>query len=69
MLFNPRKLELPTPDQALKGRTEQWFTLADDHVVLDAPVVTNADNIPEGFEFPELKVFREKNNSSFIQSL
>ena len=50
MLFNRRKLELPTPEQALKGRTEQWFTLAEDHVVLDAPVVTNADNIPEGFE-------------------
>ena len=28
MLFNRRKLELPTPDQALKGRTEQWFTPA-----------------------------------------
>jgi peptide-methionine (S)-S-oxide reductase len=50
VLFNRRKLELPTPEQALKGRTEQWFTLAEDHVVLDAPVVTNADNIPEGFE-------------------
>jgi peptide-methionine (S)-S-oxide reductase len=50
VLFNRRKLELPTPDQALKGRTEQWFTLAEDHVVLDAPVVTNADNIPEGYE-------------------
>ena len=50
MLFNRRKLEMPTPEQALKGRTEQWFTLAEDHVVLDAPVVTNADNIPEGFE-------------------
>jgi peptide-methionine (S)-S-oxide reductase len=50
VLFNRRKLEMPTPDQALKGRTEQWFTLAERHVVLDAPVVTNADNIPEGYE-------------------
>ena len=50
MLFNRRKLEMPTPDQALKGRTEQWFTLAEHHVVLDTPVVTNADNIPEGYE-------------------
>ena len=50
MLFNRRKLEMPTPDQALRGRTEQWFTLAEHHVVLDTPVVTNADNIPEGFE-------------------
>ena len=50
MLFNRRKLEIPTPEQALKGRTEQWYTLAEHHVVLDAPVVTNASNIPEGFE-------------------
>ena len=50
MLFNRRKLEMPTPDQALKGRTEQWFTLAEHHVVLDAPVVTNESNIPKGFE-------------------
>jgi peptide-methionine (S)-S-oxide reductase len=50
VLFNRRKLEIPTPEQALKGRTEQWYTLAEHHVVLDAPVVTNASNIPEGFE-------------------
>ena len=50
MLFNRHKLEIPTPDQALKGRTEQWFTLRDQHVVLGTPVVTNQDNIPEGFE-------------------
>ena len=50
MLFNRHKLEIPTPDQALKGRTEQWFTLRDEHVVLGTPVVTNQDNIPEGFE-------------------
>lgn len=50
MLFNRHKLEIPTPDQALKGRTEQWFTLRDQHLVLGTPVVTNQDNIPEGFE-------------------
>ena len=53
MLFNRRKLELPTPEQALKGRTEQWFTLAEDHVVLDAPVVTKdnvAEYLPTAFE-------------------
>jgi peptide-methionine (S)-S-oxide reductase len=50
VLFNRHKLEIPTPDQALKGRTEQWFTLRDQHVVLGTPVVTNQDNIPEGFE-------------------
>ena len=50
MLFNRRKLEMPTADQALKGRAEQWFTLRDRHVVLDAPVVTDESNIPEGYE-------------------
>ena len=50
MLFNRHKLEIPTPDQALRGRTEQWFNLAEEHLVLGTPLVTNADNIPEGFE-------------------
>ena len=50
MLFNRHKTELPAADQALKGRTEQWFTIAEDHVVLDAPVVTPEAAIPEGFE-------------------
>ena len=50
MLFNRHKLEIPTDDQALRGRTEQWFTLSDQHLVLDAPLVTNASNIPDGFE-------------------
>ena len=48
MLFNRRKLEIPTADQALAGRTEQWFTVAERHRVLDAPVVT--DEVPDGFE-------------------
>ena len=50
MLFNRRKLEIPTDDQALRGRTEQWFTLSERHLVLDAPLVTNASDIPDGFE-------------------
>ena len=48
MLFNRHKSEIPTPDQALPGRSEQWFAVADRHRVLDAPVVT--DEVPEGFE-------------------
>jgi peptide-methionine (S)-S-oxide reductase len=48
VLFNRHKLEIPTPDRALKGRSEQWFSIAEKHRVLDAPVVT--DDIPEGFE-------------------
>jgi peptide-methionine (S)-S-oxide reductase len=50
VLFNRRKLEMPTPEQTLKGRAEQWFSLPDRHRVLDAPLVTDETNIPEGFE-------------------
>ena len=50
MLFNRHKLEIPSEDQALAGRAEQWFSIADRHRVLDAPVVTDESNIPEGFE-------------------
>lgn len=38
---------LPTADEALRGRDEQWFTLGD-HVVLGTPVVT--DDVPDGLE-------------------
>ena len=48
MLFNRRKLEIPTEDQALKGRSEQWFSIADKHRVLDAPVAT--DEVPAGYQ-------------------
>jgi peptide-methionine (S)-S-oxide reductase len=48
MLFSRHKSTLPTPEQALAGRTEQWFAVADRHRVLDAPVVT--DEVPEGLE-------------------
>ena len=50
MLFNRRNLELPTPEQALKGRTEQWFSLAEKHLVLGTPLVTDETNIPDGYE-------------------
>ena len=50
MLFNRHKLEIPTADQALPGRTDQPFRLADRHRVLDAPLVTDDSNIPEGYE-------------------
>ena len=52
MLFNRHKLEIPTADQALAGRAEQWFKLADKHVVLGTPVVTDESNIPDGYDWP-----------------
>ena len=48
MLFSRHKTELPTADQALAGREQPWFSIADKHKVLDAPVVT--DEVPEGLE-------------------
>ncbi|MDP9820617.1 peptide-methionine (S)-S-oxide reductase MsrA [Nocardioides massiliensis] len=50
MLFNRNKSTLPTPEEALPGRTERWFNLRDEHVVLKTPVVTDETNIPAGFE-------------------
>jgi len=50
VLFNRHKLEMPTEDQALTGRAEQWFDLPERHTVLDAPLVTDDSNIPDGFE-------------------
>jgi len=49
VLFH-RKQEMPTPEQALPGRAERWFSIADKHLVLDAPVVTDESNIPDGFQ-------------------
>ena len=48
MFFTRTKSHLPEPGQALPGRDRQWFNLADKHVVLDAPVVT--DEVPDGYE-------------------
>jgi peptide-methionine (S)-S-oxide reductase len=47
-MFGRHKTTLPTADEALPGRTESPFPLADRHVVLDAPVRT--DEVPEGLE-------------------
>ena len=48
MLFNRHKNDIPSPDQALPGRSEPWFAVAERHRVLDAPVVT--DEVSEGLE-------------------
>ncbi|WP_193605088.1 peptide-methionine (S)-S-oxide reductase MsrA [Nocardioides dongkuii] len=48
MSFFTRKSELIAPDQALPGRTERPWHLAERHLVLDAPVVT--DEAPPGHE-------------------
>ena len=50
MLFNRRKLEIPTPDQALKGRTEQWFTARRASTACSTRRSSPTSNIPEGFE-------------------
>ena len=50
MLFSRHKLEIPSPDEALAGRAERWFNLAERHLVLDAPLVTDESNIPDGYE-------------------
>jgi peptide-methionine (S)-S-oxide reductase len=47
-MFGRHKTTLPTSDEALPGRAEAPFPLADRHVVLDAPVRT--DEVPEGHE-------------------
>ena len=47
-MFGRHKTTLPTADEALPGRAEPPSTLADRHVVLDAPVRT--DEVPEGLE-------------------
>jgi len=48
MLFSRAKSRIPSPDEALPGRDEPWFTVAPRHQVLDAPVIT--DEVPEGLE-------------------
>ena len=48
MFFTREKSTLPSADQALPGRANRPFTLAERHLVLDAPLVT--DEVPEGFE-------------------
>jgi peptide-methionine (S)-S-oxide reductase len=48
MRFSRTPSTVPTPDQTLPGRPAPWFRLADKHLVLDAPVVT--DEVPDGLE-------------------
>ncbi|HEY2878237.1 MAG TPA: peptide-methionine (S)-S-oxide reductase MsrA [Nocardioides sp.] len=47
-MFSRRSTTLPNADEALRGRDVRSFTVADKHVVLDAPVIT--DEVPEGYE-------------------
>ena len=48
MLFSRRHASLPAPGEALAGRPERPFRLADRHLVLGTPLVT--DEVPEGLE-------------------
>ena len=50
MLFNRLAQDIPTRDQALAGRADQPFRLSERHRVLDAPLVTDESNIPDGHE-------------------
>jgi peptide-methionine (S)-S-oxide reductase len=47
-MFSRHKTTLPTADEALSGRDARPFAIADRHLVLDAPVVT--DEVPAGYE-------------------
>jgi peptide-methionine (S)-S-oxide reductase len=47
-IFSRSKSTLPTAEEALGGRESRSFAVADKHVVLDAPVIT--DEVPEGYE-------------------
>ncbi len=47
-MFGRNKSQLVAPEDALRGRAERDFTLAERHRVLDAPLVT--DEVPDGFE-------------------
>jgi peptide-methionine (S)-S-oxide reductase len=48
VLFNRTKTTLPAPEDTLPGRPERRFGLAERHLVLDAPLVT--DEVPEGYD-------------------
>lgn len=45
MLFGRRKLQLPTPDEALPGREARIFTVPENHVILGTPI---EGVVPEG---------------------
>jgi peptide-methionine (S)-S-oxide reductase len=48
VFFTREKSTMPSADQALPGRPTRPFTLAERHLVLDAPLVT--DDVPDGLE-------------------
>lgn len=48
MFFTREQPALPSAEQALPGQAERWFTLAERHLALDAPLVT--DELPEGLD-------------------
>jgi peptide-methionine (S)-S-oxide reductase len=48
MLFNKFKSQIVDPENALPGRPERPFGLAERHRALDAPLVT--DEVPDGYE-------------------
>lgn len=47
-MFLSRKAEMVAPEQALPGRSERTFPLADKHLVLGTPLVS--EDIPDGYE-------------------
>ncbi len=47
-MFQRTKSSIPAPAEALAGRAERSFPLAEKHKALDAPLVT--DEVPEGYE-------------------
>ena len=47
-MFLRTKSSIPAPAEALPGRAERRFPLAEKHKALDAPLVT--DEVPEGYE-------------------
>lgn len=49
-MFASRKTEMVDPAQALPGRPAPIAPLPERHAVLDAPLVTDESNIPDGLE-------------------
>ena len=52
MFFSRSKSTIPAPEEALAGRPERPFHLSPQHLVLDAPLVTDPQTggVPEGHE-------------------
>ena len=47
-MFGRNKSQIVAPEEALRGRPDREFALAERHKVLDAPLVT--DEVPDGLE-------------------